>query len=79
MNEVHTVDPYEELGNAIILQAVKDYRRAIRRLAKGRRNKEAQIMKKDCLTFFHSGWYEMLTQVDPDYLIRKLDEEVRYL
>lgn len=78
MSEVCSVDPYEELGNAIILQAVKDYRTAIRRLANGRKNKDAQVMKEDCLTFFHSEWYGMLTEVNPDYLIRKLNEEVLY-
>jgi hypothetical protein len=26
--------------------------------------------------FFHSGWYGVLTGVDPDYLIRKLREKV---
>ena len=33
---------------------------------------EAMQMEK----FFHSGWYEILTDVDPDYLIRKLREKV---
>lgn len=27
--------------------------------------------------FFRSQWYEMLTKVDGEYLIRRLQEEVR--
>ena len=34
-------DPYENLANAIVLQAVKDYRDALKRLKKKPRNQAA--------------------------------------
>jgi hypothetical protein len=69
-------DPYESLANAIILQAAKDYRNALKRLKK-RPNREIDLyMKQEVEQFFRSDWYSCLTTVDPEILIRKLNEEV---
>lgn len=68
---------YEKLANAIVLQAVKDYRLALKRLAKHPRNREALYTKKEVEQFFRSSFYETLTTVDGKMLIRKLNEEVR--
>lgn len=65
----------ESLANAVILQAVKDYREANKKLAGGRRNQDAEMMKRDCLRFFRSGWFGMMTEVNSEFLIKKLDEE----
>ena len=70
-----SLDPYERLGNAIIIQAAKDYRMALRRLSRNRCNRDAQIQVDDIESFFHSELYSALTDVDPDMLIRKLREE----
>ena len=67
---------YEKLANAIVLQAVKDYRLALKRLAKHPRNKEALYTKKEVEEFFRSGFYETLTTVDGEILIQKVNEEV---
>lgn len=64
------------LGNAIILQAVKDYRKALKMLKKHPHSVVAQGTKTEIEHFFYSPLYEMLTTVDPDILIRKLNEEV---
>lgn len=77
MSVVKKSDPYEELANAIVLQAVKDYRDAVKKLSRGRKNDAAQQTKDECLRFFRSAWFAQLTEVDPEFLIRKLDEEVR--
>jgi len=69
-------NPYEELANAIVLGAVKDYRAAVKKLSRGRKNTEAQEMKDECLRFFRSGWFGVLTGIDPEVLIEKLDAEV---
>ena len=58
------MDPYEELANAIILQAVKDYRLT---------DDEQELNEIE--RFFRSGWFGVLTKVDPDLLIRKLRKE----
>ncbi|MDD2978814.1 MAG: hypothetical protein PHN80_02460 [Hespellia sp.] len=71
-----TEDPYTGLANAIILQAVKDYRDALKKLSRGRANKDAEIKKQEILNFFRSDWFGVLTEIDPEMLIRKLDEEV---
>lgn len=69
-------DPYEGLANAIVLQAVKDYRVALKKLRKNPRNKAAADEKKSCEEFFRSQWFGILTSVDPEYLINRLNEEV---
>lgn len=76
MQGANTEDPYTGLANAIILQAVKDYRDAIKKLSRGRVNKDAEIKKQEILNFFRSEWFGVLTEIDPEMLIRKLDEEV---
>lgn len=66
---------YEELGNAIVIQAAKDYREAFHKLKNGRKNTEAQYTKAECLRFFRSHWFSALTSIDPEFLIRNLDRE----
>ena len=65
------MDPYEKLANAIIIQAAKDYRTALRKL----RNHLAQAEAESIDRFFRSGWYKCLTDVDGEMVIRKLREE----
>lgn len=77
MAKANELNPYERLANEIILQAVKDYRNANKKLARGRKNKDAQILKEDCLAFFRSPWFSTLTGIDPEFLIRNLDKEVK--
>jgi hypothetical protein len=76
MQGSNTENPYTGLANAIILQAVKDYRVALKKLSRGRANKDAEIKKQEVLNFFRSDWFGVLTEIDPEMLIRKLDEEV---
>ena len=56
--------PYENLANAVVLQAVKDYR------ASDTPNAEKEIEK-----FFRSDWFHILTKIDGEWLIRKLRKE----
>lgn len=57
-------DPYENLANAIVLQAVKDYRDALKRLKKKSSNQAAISDAMECERFFRYGWYKALTSVD---------------
>ena len=68
--------PYENLANAIVRQAAEDYMYALRRLKHDPKNYSAQRSVWEQEKFFHSEWYSMLTSADPDYLIRRLREEV---
>lgn len=70
------MDRYENLANAIILQAVKDYRRALKQLARNRVNVQAIQMKNDVEWFFHSGLFSMLTTINGEKLLNKLRTEV---
>lgn len=76
MNKNYGSDPYQNLANAIVAQAAEDYLLALKKLKKNPRNKMAMDEAMQLEKFFHSGWYEILTDVDPDYLIRKLREKV---
>ena len=67
---------YTNLANAIFIQAAKDYKKALRRLKKFPRDKEVRHTKRDCERFFRSGWFERLTDLNGEVLIRKLNEEV---
>ena len=55
------MNPYEELANAIVLQAVKDYRLT---------DDEAELAEIE--RFFRSGWFGVLSKVDPEYLKRNI-------
>ena len=68
--------PYNELANAIVMQAVKDYRKALKNLRKNRNNKDAMSDAMECESFFRSSWFRTLTSVDGNYLIDKLRAEV---
>ncbi len=68
-------DPWENLANAIILQAVKDYREARKKLKKRPKNEDAKLMVSDCEAFFRSEWFKALTNVNGEMLLKKLREE----
>ena len=67
---------YQNLANAIVKQAAKDWLGAIKRLKKKPGNKTAQETRDECERFFRSGWFEQLTGVDGEFLLRKLKEEL---
>lgn len=67
---------YEDLANAIILQAAKDYRAARCKLKKNPNNHTAQTEIDSVERFFRSKWYRCLTEIDGEMLIKKLKEEV---
>lgn len=60
---------YDALANAIILQACKDYRKALR----GYKKNEIMKIRK----FFHSQWYNELTKVNGDYILREIERQER--
>lgn len=70
------MDAYERLANAIILQAVKDYRRTLKRLSRRPHDSNSKEDKMDLEEFFRSGWFSTLTSLDPEVLIEKLTSEV---
>ncbi len=69
------MDPYEKLANAIVIQAAKDYRTALRKLKRNPRNQLAKAEADSIERFFRSDWYKCLTEVDGEMVLRKLREE----
>lgn len=69
------MDPYEKLANAIVIQAAKDYRTALRKLKRNPRNQLAKAEADSIERFFRSDWYKCLTEVDVEMVLRKLREE----
>lgn len=72
-NSYGEYDAYYDLAAAIVHQAVKDYTRLIRK----QWNPKLSVLQKRNLVlekikledFFHSDWYEFLTDIDPDRLM----------
>lgn len=71
-------DPYENLAMAIVVQAGKDYRKALQDLKRNKRNRNALSMKEEVERFFESSWYQELTDLDGAFLMRKIREEVGF-
>lgn len=62
------MNPFEELANAIVIQAVKDYRLH-----------DDEPTLNEIERFFRSDWFATLTKIDPESLIKNLrKEKVQY-
>jgi hypothetical protein len=71
MNEEN---PLQRLANAIVLQAVEDYRHA---LGGGSiRGKLPECIISEVERFFRSDWFYMLTNLNGEILINRLRREV---
>ena len=70
------MDFYTDLANAIIIQAVKDYRNALKTLKHYPRYEPAKKVVAEVEEFFRSEWYRTLTSVDADMLMRKIRREI---
>ena len=75
MKVVGEQEAYENLANAIILQAVKDYRMALAGLKRHPSNYKMQYLKKDVESFFLSNWFVELTDLDGQALLEQLRKE----
>ena len=75
-------EAYENLANAIILSAVEDYKVALRKLLIDPYDPITEREVKELEEFFFGSWYEILTDVNPQYLTKKIKEmileEVKY-
>ena len=71
-----SLDSLYILANAIIVQAAKDYRQALRKQKKDPDNASALLCIEDVEQFFRSDWYRILTTVDGELLIREIRKEI---
>lgn len=64
---------YSELGNAIVIQAANDYRKALVKCrSRDKLTPEAETLEK----FFRSDWCCELTTVDGELIISRIKKEV---
>lgn len=61
------MEPYEALGNAVVLQAVKDWRTAMKK-------KDSRTIH-ECEAFLLSGSFNLFTDLDGEALLQKLRRE----
>lgn len=65
----------QDLSNAIILQAVKDYRTALSGARCWDTCKSPKSMIEECERFFRSTWFSQLSKLDGEYLIEQIRKE----
>jgi len=67
---------YEALANAIIVQAVKDFRPAYRRLKRHPNDKLAQDTVREITQFFCSDYFCALSDLDGPALLNRIIREM---
>ncbi len=72
-------DPYQNLANAIVLQAAQDWRTAYRATKRsyGEYSRMSWSRVYECEKFFRSAWFRALTNdnIDGELLIKQLRKE----
>ena len=63
-----------ELANGIVMQAVTDYRNALKGISYDKKHTPESIIN-EVENFFHSYYYRLLTKVDADYLLERIRKE----
>ena len=71
------MNPYEELANAIIEQAVKDFKKVLKChfIHPNRKNYSNEVLKLK--QFFRSNWFSILTDLDGEYIINGVYDMVK--
>ena len=66
---------WQDLADAIIVQAAKDYRRTMKRLRENSRNIRLLSDRQSLEAFFQSRWFQQLTSLDGRQLLIDLQKE----
>ena len=75
MSATTSMDPYQALGTAVVLQPEKDDRDAVKKLSRGKKNSSAEATKAECERFFKSGHFNIFTSLDGVALLSQLEKE----
>lgn len=70
------MDPYEKLAAAVVMQAVKDYRKALRACRKSPPSHYVKSQREALERFFRSDWFLLLTDLDGEMVLERLRKEV---
>lgn len=70
---------YQDLANAIIIQAVNDYIRVLKH-GSGIRVGPSRILvtKEELDNFFYGNWFMMLTTMDPNVIVKGIESHVAH-
>lgn len=71
-----SLDGYQLLANAIVADAARDYRRTLRAAKRGDDYSPLHLCSLE--RFFRSSWYRMLTKVDAEYIMNRIEQEVEH-
>ena len=69
---------YEDLVQAVVVRAAKDYRKALKSLIRKPRDHEAKNNKDEVEQFFRSQWFCDITAADGEFIIQALQKEVSF-
>lgn len=72
---VELKEALEELGSAVVMQAVKDWVTADKKLKAGKSTTTAKITKDECERFFRSERFKLFTKIRGEELIHRLETE----
>ena len=67
-----------QLAFVVVKKAVSDWLEAMRNLARNPKNYNANVMALDCESFFHSGYFTLLTVMDGKEFFDKLCDKYGY-
>ena len=70
------IDLYKELANAIILQAVEDYRKWTKEYSGSHDDRKLRKGIVELKEFFRSEWFSLLTELDGEQLLLRLKAEL---
>ena len=68
---------WNDLAEAIILRAVEDYRHTNNRLRSKPEETRLQTRKAEIEEFFHSSWFQVLTDLNGKQLLHQLQAEMK--
>ena len=75
MDDPITMQCWEDLAIAVVMQAAEDYEAVCRKLEKRPDLKEALKEKRSLDRFFRSAWFHTLCSLDKETLLRMVRKE----
>lgn len=70
---------WDNLAKEIIIQAIKDYVKALKNYDRQRKMYEAKIRIKECQEFFRSDWFGVLSDMDGEKMIEKIEKNYKHM
>ena len=70
------MSPYEALADAVVLEAVEEYRAAYRKRRKGSETYKVKRDMKAIENFFHSQQFSLFSNLDGSALLSRIQKEL---